>query len=202
MRKTLLLLLALGLLALCACGDLAPRSLPAPEETEAPQASLAPDPTPRSVQPAAAPREAAMLSSDLDDRPANREAPPENRWVEVNYERDGVPFDPEAPARDGHTHDWNVDKSRSWGSTCGYEGQYMQVCSICGREWCVHVPQLEHQFHEMRYSNDNWVYDVCSLCGLRVAKYLIQPSGGGYGSLLDPVPTPWTGGVPVIIWDP
>ena len=27
-------------------------------------------------------------------------------------------------------------------------------------------------------------------------------SGGGYGSLLDPVPTPWTGGVPVIIWDP
>ena len=137
-----------------------------------------------------------------DDRPAGQETAPENGAAEVDYWRDGVPFDPEAPARDGHSHDWVLDRSRSWEASCAMSGQNMWVCSICSREYAQYLPSPEHQFHEMRFSNDNWVYDVCSVCGLRVPKYYTNPSSGGNGSLLPPTSTPWPGNVPVIIWDP
>ena len=135
-----------------------------------------------------------------DDLPAGCSAPPTNAMLEVDYERDGVPFDPDAPARDGHIHAWVKDESRSWDTSCSMEGQGVLVCSVCGREYVYKIPQLEHQFQFVSSSDSYWIYRVCTVCGLREPYNYVPPSGGS-GSVLPPVPTP-SPPIPVIIWDP
>ena len=133
-----------------------------------------------------------------DDLPAGCTSAPVCTMVEVDYERDGVPFDPYAPARDGHTHEWVMDKSRSWDASCSNEGQAALICSVCGREYVCQIPRLEHQFHQVQ--NGSNVYRECSVCGLREYLYSVPPSGsGGGGSVVTPVPTP-SPPIPVIGW--
>ena len=163
MKKTLLLLLIPALLlSLCACGGPAPEPVPAPEETEVPRPSPTAAPTPP-AHPSAAPQAVPTPAPDLEDRPANREAAAENTWVEVDYTRDGVPFDPEAPTRDGHSHDWKVDPAESYESTCLEKGKYVHVCSLCGGKYVTWEEPGPHR----------WTYEttaeshrtVCSVCG-------------------------------------
>lgn len=103
-----------------------------------------------------------------DDRPAGRSDLPENTWLEIDYQQDGVPFDPAAPARDGHTHQWLVDPERSWASTCTAAGQTTKVCSLCGRSYRIALPVLEHSFEWAFFPDSIYVYDVCTVCGYRV----------------------------------
>ena len=160
MKRTLLGLLALALLLfLCACGGPSPEPSPAPEETTAPE----PSPTGAPVQPASAQKAAPTPIPDLEDRPANRAAAPENSWIEVDYTRDGVPFDPEAPTRDGHRHDWVIDAANSYESTCLEKGKYVHICSLCGGQYVTWEEPGPHR----------WTYEitaeshrtVCSVCG-------------------------------------
>ena len=110
----------------------------------------------------------AFLEQPEDDRPAGRSDLPENTWLEIDYEQDGVPFDPAAPTWDGHTHQWQVDPARSWESTCAAEGQTTRVCSICGRSYRTRLPTLEHSFEWAFFPDSIYVYDVCTVCGYRV----------------------------------
>jgi predicted small lipoprotein YifL len=145
-RRMLLLLALILLLSLCACGKRLPEAAPALEETAArPSAEPTRQPSPTSA-PTAAPSAAPTPIADLEDRPANRDAAPENVWVEIDYERDGVPFDPSAPARDGHTHDWVLDNTRTYQGTCCDPGPYTMVCSICGREYVSRTYYGEHEY--------------------------------------------------------
>lgn len=78
----------------------------------------------------------------------------------------------------------------------------MLICSVCGREYALRLPQLEHQLH--RVTENGWTYDECIVCGYRYAVYY-NPysggSGGGGGSVLPSTPTPQPTN-PVIPWDP
>ena len=131
-----------------------------------------------------------------DDLPANESSLPENTaWERLDLPRDGIPFDADAPARDGHVHQWEQDPSRSWSNSCASDGQSMLICSVCGREYCLWLPQLEHQYQ--RVSENGWYYDECVVCGYRKVVYY-SPYGGG--SILPPTPTPQPI-YPVIPWD-
>lgn len=110
----------------------------------------------------------AFLNPPEDDRPAGRNDLPESIWLEIDYEQDGVPFDPAAPARDGHTHQWQVDPAHSWVSTCAAAGQTTYVCSVCGRAYSIAQPVLEHSFEWAFFPDSIYVYDVCTVCGYRV----------------------------------
>ena len=110
----------------------------------------------------------AFLDQPEDDRPAGRNGLPENLWLEIDYEQDGVPFDPSAPGPDGHAHRWQVDPEHSWASTCSAEGQTTYVCSVCGRSYRTRQPVLEHSFEWAFFPDSIYVYDVCTVCGYRV----------------------------------
>jgi len=110
----------------------------------------------------------AFLDLPEDDRPAGAGSLPENTWLEIDYEQDGVPFDPAAPTRDGHTHQWQLDSARSWSSTCAAAGQTTKVCSICGRSYSTVLPTLDHSFEWAFYPGSIYVYDECTVCGYRV----------------------------------
>lgn len=103
-----------------------------------------------------------------DDRPAGLSGLPENLWQEIDYEQDGVPFDPDAPARDGHLHLWQADPEHSWASTCAAPGQTTYVCGVCGRSYSSALPILDHSFEWAVFPDSIYVYDVCTQCGYRV----------------------------------
>ena len=145
-RRMLLLLALLLLMSLCACGERLPEAAPAPEATAArPSAEPVRQPSPTAA-PTTAPSAAPTPTADLEDRPANRDAAPENVWVEIDYERDGVPFDPSAPARDGHSHVWIVDTVNSYHSTCLERGKFVHVCSVCGRKYLTWEETSGHHY--------------------------------------------------------
>ena len=99
-----------------------------------------------------------------DDSPAGQDKEPEESWIEVDYSLDGVPFDPDAPARDGHTHDWVLDRETSRESSCIDQGRHNYVCSICGKKYTVWLEKQPHQFHwEINPQGHRWVCAVCSL---------------------------------------
>ena len=109
-----------------------------------------------------------LLNPPEDDRPAGLSGLPENLWLEIDYEQDGVPFDPDAPARDGHHHRWHVDPARSRDSTCAEAGQTTYVCGVCGRSYSSALPILDHSFEWAVFPDSIYVYDVCTQCGYRV----------------------------------
>lgn len=120
-----------------------------------------------------------------DDLPAGQSEPPSNLWQEIDYERDGVPFDPDAPARDGHLHQWVVDPSRSWNSTCTVPGKTTRVCSVCGHAYSTLLPCLAHSFEWAFFPDSIYVYDVCTVCGYQVRLDITI-----YDLGLEPRPTP------------
>ena len=128
---------------------------------------------------------AAPVTPPKDDLPAGQSEPPKNLWQEIDYERDGVPFDPAAPARDGHLHQWTVDPSRSWESTCVVPGQTTRVCSVCGHTYSTALPCLAHSFEWAFFPDSIYVYDVCTVCGYQVRLDITI-----YDLGLEPRPTP------------
>ena len=98
-----------------------------------------------------------------DDLPAEQTAEPANAVTEVDYVRDGVPLDPNAPGRDGHTHDWVLDEINSTESTCVDVGKHVYICSICGGK---HVTWQEKKAHQFYYQcNASGHRKICSVCG-------------------------------------
>ncbi|MBQ3276355.1 MAG: hypothetical protein IJH47_04765 [Oscillospiraceae bacterium] len=105
----------------------------------------------------------ALPQRPADDVPENERPAPEETWREVDYVRDGVPIDPEAPGRDGHTHDWVVDEENSVESTCTSTGVRRYVCSICGWHYRMWLEKKPHQY-DMWLTYRNGHAKVCSVC--------------------------------------
>lgn len=126
-----------------------------------------------------------------DDLPENERPAPEETWREVDYKRDGVPIDPEAPGRDGHTHDWVLDEENSWENSCTNMGRRTYECSICGWRYYIIPGQKPHQF--VWATQGEWEGERCTVCGIFVPKYWIPSSGSGGGGgypTTPPIPTP------------
>ena len=125
-----------------------------------------------------------------DDLPENIRPQPEETWQEVDYTRDGVPIDPEAPGRDGHTHDWVLDEENSWENSCTNMGRRTYECSICGWRYYIILGQKPHQF--VWATQGQWEGERCTVCGIFVLRYF-NPGGygggGGYPTT-PPIPTP------------
>lgn len=134
---------------------------------------------------------APLLQRPEDDYPENGYPAPEETWREVDYLRDGIPIDPEAPGRDGHTHDWVLDEENSWESTCLNAGKHSYVCSICGWRYHIILSQKAHLFQWA--TQGQWEGEYCIICGIFVPKYFVPPSGSGGGGgypTTPPRPTP------------
>lgn len=105
-----------------------------------------------------------------DDLPAGCREEPAPTWREVDDSRDGVPFDPDAPARDGHTHNWVLDESRTYQGTCTNPGPYTMVCSVCGREYVSMHYYGEHNYqwqnsYSSSFDGSGWHELRCTQCG-------------------------------------
>ena len=133
----------------------------------------------------------AFPQRPADDVPENERPAPEETWREVDYTRDGVPIDPEAPGRDGHTHDWVLDEENSWENSCTNMGRRTYECSICGWRYYIIPGQKPHQF--VWATQGEWEGERCTVCGIFVPKYWIPSSGSGGGGgypTTPPIPTP------------
>ena len=109
-----------------------------------------------------------------DDLPAELATQPLNAAIEVDYVRDGVPLDPDAPGRDGHTHDWQLDAVNSHDSTCIDIGKHIYLCSICGGKYVTWQEKKAHQFgYQANASGHRY---ACAVCGQSGNPYSI-----GYG---------------------
>ena len=109
---------------------------------------------------------APLLQRPEDDVPENVRPAPEETWREVDYLRDGIPIDPEAPGRDGHTHDWVLDRGKSWESTCTSPGRHYYECSICAWRYSAWLPMKAHQYE--RITKYGMLFDRCVICGHEV----------------------------------
>ena len=104
----------------------------------------------------------ALPQRPADDVPENERPAPEETWREVDYVRDGVPIDPEAPGRDGHTHDWVVDEEKTVESTCLTTGVRTYKCSICGWHYRMWLAEKPHQYGWLsNASGHTWVCLKC-----------------------------------------
>lgn len=113
----------------------------------------------------------ALSQRPEDDLPAGLSAEPEPTWLEVDYLRDGVPLDPDAPGRDGHIHDWKIDEVNSYPSTCADPGKYVHVCSICGARYTTWGEKKEHQFYYQSSAEGH--RKVCAVCGIYGDPYML-----------------------------
>ena len=111
----------------------------------------------------------AFPQRPADDVPENERPAPEETWREVDYTRDGVPIDPEAPGRDGHTHDWVLDAEHSRENSCSNMGRHEYECSICGWRYHVILGQKEHQLQWV--TREQWVGEYSTVCGRFFTKY-------------------------------
>ena len=104
-----------------------------------------------------------------DDLPAELTAEPSNAAIEVDYVRDGVPLDPDAPGRDGHTHDWQLDAVNSHDSTCLDIGKHVFICSICGGKHVTWQEKKAHQYHYIASASGHRY--ACAMCGYNSDPY-------------------------------
>ena len=105
---------------------------------------------------------APLLQRPEDDYPENGYPAPEETWREVDYTWDGIPIDPEAPGRDGHTHDWVVEEEKTVESTCHSTGERTYKCSICGWHYRMWLAEKPHQYGWL--SNASGHAWACLMC--------------------------------------
>ena len=103
------------------------------------------------------------------DLPAELTAEPSIAAVVVDYVRDGVPLDPDAPGRDGHTHDWQLDAVNSHDSTCLDIGKHVFICSICGGKHVTWQEKKAHQYHYIASASGHRY--ACAMCGYNSDPY-------------------------------
>ena len=79
-----------------------------------------------------------------DDLPESMTALPENTaWETLDLPRDGLPYDFDTPAKDGHMHDWEIISDKP--GNCVETGVRVYRCRVCEREYTVRY-YGEHEF--------------------------------------------------------
>ena len=92
-------------------------------------------------------REAATAATRVphNDRPAAGQVQ-NSPWRETDESREGIPFDPDAPAADGHSHVWQRLDEQCVEADCLHQGMEVFVCSVCGREY-HRIAFGEHRYY-------------------------------------------------------
>ena len=71
-------------------------------------------------------------------------------------------LDPEAPAADGHSHDWTIRSESAAPADCLHQGVQIRVCGVCGAEHILRYPGE----HVLEWSCDEYYHrKICTLCG-------------------------------------
>ena len=71
-------------------------------------------------------------------------------------------LDPDAPAADGHSHDWTLRCQSAAPADCQHRGVQIRICGLCGAE---HILRYAGE-HALDWSCDEYYHRrICSLCG-------------------------------------